>query len=329
MRDTSPNPWRHYVRGKSKKIPHHEDGGWGLRRSASSNAALLGFVGFLKNRSLREHDSANCVPKGPILNVPAPFDAKIRAVIRTEGISKEFSDAKRGVVHAVEDVDLIAYEGEVFGLLGVNGAGKTTLLRMLSTIIKPTRGTAEIGGHSILTDPESVRANIGFLSTSTALYTRLTGVETLEYFGGLYGLTGSRLKERVDFAMEKLKLHEFKDRLCDKLSTGQKQRVSIARTILHDPPVLFFDEPTAGLDVVTSQTIMEFIEEVRDLGKTVVFSTHIMSEAERLCNRIAVIHEGKICGAGTVDELKERTGESTMEKAFLKTVGYSPQAQPA
>lgn len=246
-------------------------------------------------------------------------------MIRTESISKDFIDPKRGTVHAVRDVSLEARDGEVFGLLGVNGAGKTTLLRMLSTVIRPTRGTATVGGYDVLTQPEQVRANIGFLSSSTALYGRLTGLELLQYFGGLYGLSGARLKDRVDFAIDKLKLEEFMNRLCDKLSTGQKQRVSIARTILHDPPVLFFDEPTAGLDVVTSQTIMEFIESVRDSGKTVVFSTHIMSEAERICDHLAVIHDGVICGRGTVEELKSQTGEATMEKAFLKTVGYATE----
>jgi sodium transport system ATP-binding protein len=130
------------------------------------------------------------------------------------------------------------------------------------------------------------------------------------------------LDERIRNVSDKLNLHEFKDRLCDKLSTGQKQRVSIARTILHDPPVLFFDEPTTGLDVVTSQTVMEFIEEARASGKTIIFSTHIMSEVERLCDRIAVIHDGKIHGNGTVPELLEETGEATLEKAFLKLVGY-------
>lgn len=262
---------------------------------------------------------------GPLPRVGSNPDARIAGVIRTEAISKDFIDPKRGTVHAVRDVSFEARNGEVFGLLGVNGAGKTTVLRMLSTVIRPTSGTANVAGYDILDNPEQVRASIGFLSTSTALYGRLTGIELLQYFGGLYGLTGARLKERIDFAVEKLRLHEFMNRLCDKLSTGQKQRVSIARTILHDPPVLFFDEPTAGLDVVTSQTIMEFIESVRDSGKTVVFSTHIMSEAERLCDHIAVVHEGRICGSGTVDELKALTGEATMEKAFLKTVGYATE----
>lgn len=247
-------------------------------------------------------------------------------MVRTYDLRKYFNDPKRGEVRAVDGVSISAEPGRIFGLLGVNGAGKTTVLRMLSTIIKPTSGRAEVAGFDVLTQSERVRASIGFLSTSTALYGRLTGREVLEYFGGLYGLEGRHLKERLEYAWDKLKLDEFGDRLCDKLSTGQKQRVSIARTILHDPPVLFFDEPTAGLDVVTGQTIMEFIEEARTRGKTVVFSTHIMTEAERLCDDIAVIHEGVICGTGSVQDLLTQTGQPSLEKAFLEMVGYERAA---
>lgn len=248
--------------------------------------------------------------------------AIIAGVVSTSGLVKVFPDSKRGEVRAVDGVDLEARPGEIFGLLGVNGAGKTTVLRILSTVVRATAGSASVAGFDVATHPENVRASIGFLSSSTALYGRLTGREVLEYFGGLYGLSGSRLRERIDFAWDKLGLDEFGDRLCDKLSTGQKQRVSIARTILHDPPVLFFDEPTAGLDVVTSQTIMEFIEEVRAQGKTIVFSTHIMTEAERLCDEIAIIHHGRICGRGSVADLLAATGEPTLEQAFLRSVGY-------
>lgn len=254
--------------------------------------------------------------------VDAPHRGIIHAVVRTRGLVKVFSDSKRGDVRAVDGVDLEAGPGRIFGLLGVNGAGKTTVLRILSTVIRASAGSAEVAGHDVERHPEKVRASIGFLSTSTALYGRLTGREVLEYFGGLYGLAGTRLQERIEFVWEKLGLDEFGDRLCDKLSTGQKQRVSIARTILHDPPVLFFDEPTAGLDVLTSQTVMEFIEEVRTQGKTVVFSTHIMTEAERLCDEIAIIHEGRICGRGSVADLLAATGQPTLEQAFLQMVGY-------
>jgi sodium transport system ATP-binding protein len=241
-------------------------------------------------------------------------------MVQTRSLSKHFHDAKKKCVRAVDEVSVEAAPGKILGLLGVNGAGKTTLLRLLSTVLTPTSGSAEVAGFDIVADSDKVRANIGFMSTTTALYGRLTANEVLAYYGGLYGMTPALLAERTAYVKDKLKLHEFADRLCDKLSTGQKQRVSIARTILHDPPVLFFDEPTTGLDVVTSQTVLEFIEEVRDAGKTVVFSTHIMSEAERLCDHIAVIHEGRIKGEGSLSALLESTGATTLEKAFLALV---------
>jgi len=243
-------------------------------------------------------------------------------VVRTENISKIFYDQKKKEIRAVDEVSIEAVPGQIFGLLGGNGAGKTTLLRMLSTVIQPTGGTGSVLGHDIRSDSIAVRANIGFLSSSTALYGRLTAKETLEYFGRLNGLAGKNLRERLEFVIEKFGIQDFRGQLCDKLSTGQKQRVSIARAILHDPEVLFFDEPTNGLDVVTSQTILEFIEEERDAGRTVIFSTHIMSEAERLCDEIAVIRDGKICGSGSLEDLLARTGETRLESAFLKIVGY-------
>jgi sodium transport system ATP-binding protein len=242
-------------------------------------------------------------------------------MVRTDGIKKHFVDPKKGVVKAVDGVSITAKPGEIFGLLGINGAGKTTMLRMLSTVLNPTAGTAEVAGYNVVEHPEKVRANIGFMSTSTALYGRLTARETIEYFGRLYGLDESRLQERLSEIAGKLDMGEFLDRLCDKLSTGQKQRVSIARTIMHDPPVLFFDEPTAGLDVVSSQTVMQFIEEARDQGKTVIFCTHIMTEVDRLCNHVAVIHDGVIKAEGTVAELKAQAGEENLERVFLKLVG--------
>lgn len=250
-------------------------------------------------------------------------------MVRTLDLKKHFKDSKKGVVRAVDGISIEARPGEIFGLLGVNGAGKTTTLRMLSTVIKPTGGSATVAGFDVVSQPEKVRANIGFMSTSTALYGRLTAKEMIEYFGGLYGLGGEELRRRVRATIDKLRIGEFADRLCDKLSTGQKQRVNIARTILHDPPVLFFDEPTGGLDVVLSQIVMEFIEEARDQGKTVIFSTHIMSEVERLCDHVAIIHDGIIMGDGKVTELKERTAQPTLEKAFLSLVRFQSEYGPA
>lgn len=244
-------------------------------------------------------------------------------------LAKVYRDPKSGEVRALNDVSFEVHPGQIFGLLGVNGAGKTTCLRILSTVIKATNGTATVAGYDVERQDLDVRRSIGFLSTSTALYGRLNGREVLDYFGKLAGLSGGQLAQRKDFVIETLRLQEFLDRPCDKLSTGQKQRISIARTILHDPPVLFFDEPTAGLDVVTSQTIMEFIESVRGQGKTVIFSTHIMSEAERLCDQIAVIHQGEIKARGTVQEIIALNKSVNLERAFLDCVGYVREMEPA
>lgn len=241
-------------------------------------------------------------------------------MVQTLALVKHFSDPKHGTVHAVDGVSIQAEPGKIFGLLGANGAGKSTLLRLLSTVLKPQSGTAQVAGYDVATHPDDVRKNIGFMSTSTALYGRLTAKEMLEYFAELYGISQGERAKRVQFVIEKLDIGSFADRLCDKLSTGQKQRVSIGRTILHDPPVLFFDEPTAGLDVLSSQTVLEFIEEMRDAGKTIIYCTHIMSEVERLCNHVAIIHNGKIRGEGTVEALKQQTHQDSLERAFLTLV---------
>lgn len=241
-------------------------------------------------------------------------------MITVENLSKTFYGPKGSKVYAVDNVSFECRPGEIFGLLGANGAGKTTLLRMLSTLISPTAGRASVAGFDIVGKPAEVRRNIGFLSTTTALYQRLTAKEVIRYFGQLHGLDKKTLRERTDEVIQLLGITEYANRLCDKLSTGQKQRVGLARTILHDPPVLFFDEPTAGLDVLASQTVMEFIEQRREAGKTVVFSTHIMSEAERLCDRIAVIHNGKLAAIGTLDELRTMTGKDRLEAVFLDLV---------
>lgn len=243
-------------------------------------------------------------------------------MIEVKELSKVFHDPKNGPVQAVDRVTFTAQPGQIFGLLGANGAGKTTTLRMLSTILKPDGGSAVINGIDVAREPEKVRASIGFLSAGTALYGRLNPIEVLNYFGELNGLAGDRLKSRVSELVERFQIGDFADRLCDKLSTGQKQRVNIGRAILHDPQVLFFDEPTAGLDVRTSQTILEFVEETRAIGRTVIFSTHIMSEAERLCDYINVIDKGAIVARGTVAEIKQQGQSDVLEKAFLNVVGY-------
>src|SRR3981189_3061286 len=203
-------------------------------------------------------------------------------MIEARGLSKRFQDKKRGEIRAVDNVTFTCQPGKIYGLLGPNGAGKTTTLRMLATILEPTDGTAIVCGHDVVEQPEKVRASVGFLSTATALYPRLTSQEMGEYFGRLNGIHGAELKKRVDEIFTRLDMNSFRDRRCDKLSTGMKQKTSIARTLVHDPPVMIFDEPTLGLDIMAARTIVAFIRECRDRGKTVIFSTHVMSEVEKL-----------------------------------------------
>jgi sodium transport system ATP-binding protein len=244
-------------------------------------------------------------------------------MVRTDSLSKHFFDPKRGDVKAVEDATFESRPGQIVGLLGKNGAGKSTLLRMLSTVLTPSSGQAWVNDYDIVKEPTEVRRSIGFMSTSTALYGRMSPREILAYFGELYGLQGATLKSKVDDLISRLDIGSYADGLCDKLSTGQKQRVNIARTLIHDPQVLFFDEPTSGLDVVMSQDVMRFVEEERERGKTIIYCTHIMSEVERLCDHIICIHDGELKGQGSVEALKALTGENSLEKAFLNVVGYN------
>ena len=236
-------------------------------------------------------------------------------------MSKRFQDKKRGEIRAVDNVSFTCQPGKIYSLLGANGAGKTTTLRMLATILEPTDGTAVICGHDVIEEPEKVRANVGFLSTATALYPRLTAQELVEYFGRLNGLDELTLKKRVDDIFNRLDMNGFRDRRCDKLSTGMKQKTSIARTLVHDPPVMIFDEPTTGLDVMTARTIITFISDCRDRGKAIIFSTHIMSEVERLCDHLGIIHDGKLLAHGTVPELRAKYGEHNLEEIIVKVVG--------
>jgi sodium transport system ATP-binding protein len=242
-------------------------------------------------------------------------------VIEVHDLHKTFIDKKRGEIKAVDGISFSSQPGEIFGVLGPNGAGKTTLLRMLATILEPTAGTAAIAGYDIRTQPQEVRSRIGYLSGSTALYERLTAREMVLYFAELNGLPKAEADRRIEQIFTELQMHEFAEMRCDKLSTGQKQRVSIARTIVHEPPVLFFDEPTSGLDIITARTIIKFIRRCRNEGRTVIFSTHIMSEVEALCDRIAIVYKGKIAAIGTLAELRERTGEQAFENVFLKLIG--------
>jgi len=241
-------------------------------------------------------------------------------MIETRGLTKVFRDKKRGEIRAVDNVSFVCKPGQIYGLLGANGAGKTTTLRMLATILEPTDGTAVVCGHDVVDDPQKVRTNVGFLSAATALYPRLTAQEMVEYFGRLNGLDDSILKKRVDDIFRRLDMDSFRDRRCDKLSTGMKQKTSIARTLIHDPQVMIFDEPTIGLDIMTARTIIGFIRECRERGKTVIFSTHVMSEVEKLCDTIGIIQSGKLLAEGSLEELRARHSEADLEEIFVKIV---------
>jgi sodium transport system ATP-binding protein len=248
-------------------------------------------------------------------------------MIETRGLTKIFHDKKRGQIKAVDNVTFTCKPGQIYGLLGANGAGKTTTLRMLATILEPSDGTAIVAGHDVLDSPQQVRANVGFLSTATALYPRLTSQEMVEYFGRLNGLDEPTLKKRLDNIFNRLDMNSFRDRRCDKLSTGMKQKTSIARTLIHDPQVMIFDEPTSGLDVMTARTIIEFIRECRQRGKTVIFSTHVMSEVEKLCDTIGIIQSGKLLAEGSLASLRDRYENQDLEEIFVQVVAplYVPE----
>ena len=260
-------------------------------------------------------------PQGPNPQGPTPG-------LVAQDLVKVFPGAKGQEVRAVDGVSFKAFFGEVYGLLGVNGAGKTTVLRMLSTMLTPTSGEAKVCGFDVQRNPKEVRARIGFMSTATSLYGRLTAREMVTYFGRLNGMKEEAIDKRVDELFGLFDMKEFGGRRCDKLSTGMKQKVSIVRTVLHDPDVLVFDEPTAGLDVLTSRTIVDFVRDCRERGKCVIFSTHIMDEVEKLCDRVGVIHEGKLWADEPLESLQDRAPSRRVEEAFVSLVEGSFEEVP-
>ncbi len=247
-------------------------------------------------------------------------------MIEALNLTKTFRDKKRGEIHAVDRVSFRVQPGQIYGLLGANGAGKTSTLRVLATLLAPTSGTATVAGFDVVRDPQKVRANVGFLAASTALYGRLTAREMIAYFGQLNGMTDAAIRARIKELAVELDMAEFLDRRCDKFSTGMKQKTSIARTLVHDPAVMIFDEPTLGLDVMTARAIVRFVRDCKARGKTVIYSTHVMSEVEKLCDTIGIIHDGKLLAEGTLAGLKERYGETDLEEIFVKAVGAKEAA---
>ncbi len=242
-------------------------------------------------------------------------------MIEARHLLKTFRDRKRGEVRAVDNVSFVCEPGRIYGLLGANGAGKTTTLRMLATLIAPSGGGAVVAGFDVTTHPAEVRARVGFLAASTALYGRLTARETIAYFGRLNGLDDARIAVRTAQLAEELAMEDFLDRRVDTFSTGMKQKTSIARTLVHDPEVLILDEPTLGLDVMAARGIVRFVRECRARGKTVIYSTHIMSEVEKLCDRVGIIHGGQLLAEGTLAELRQQYGEEDLEEIFVKVAG--------
>jgi len=236
------------------------------------------------------------------------------------GLAKTFYDESRGEVRAVRGIDFECRAGEIFGLLGANGAGKTTTLRMLSTILSPTSGTATLLGHDIVREPGEVRKHLGFYSSSTALYPKLTARETIEFFARINQYPQERVRERTAQLVERFGIASYADTRIERLSTGMKQKVSIARTVAHDPPILIFDEPTVGLDVLNALDLQALIKEFRAQGKTILFSTHVMSEAEKLCDRIAIIHDGHILACDTLEALRSATDLRYLEDIFVHFV---------
>jgi sodium transport system ATP-binding protein len=236
-------------------------------------------------------------------------------MIELDRLTKRYGD-----LLAVDDLSLCVPGGEVYALLGANGAGKTTALRCLATLLEPSSGAARIDGFDAATQPLEVRRRLGFLAASMGLYQRLSARELLRYFAALNGITGGDAERRVEEMVGAFDLGAFADRLCGKLSTGQRQRVSIARAVVHDPPALVLDEPTLGLDVLSSEAIFRFISDARSRGRAVIFSTHQMSEVELLADRVGIIAGGRLVAEGTAEEIVARAGEQNLARAFLRIV---------
>lgn len=242
-------------------------------------------------------------------------------MIQVEQLTKRFEDLRQaGGFVALDGVTFDVQPGEIFGLLGPNGAGKTTCLRILSTVFRPSAGTALVAGYDVTTHPAEVRARIGFMSNNTGIYDRMTAFEMVQYFGRLYGIPEDLLDQRIEHLFDQLQMREIRDVLGSKMSTGMKQKVSIARTIVHDPPVLIFDEPTSGLDVLVARKVVDEIRGLRDQGKCIIYSTHIMREVEKLCHRIGIIYKGRLLALGTVAELQDRYQQPDMEALFFELI---------
>jgi sodium transport system ATP-binding protein len=245
-----------------------------------------------------------------------------RAMVETEGLVKVFR-SRKGEVRAVDGLSFDCHAGEIFGLLGPNGAGKTTALRMLATILTPTDGVARVAGFDVGREPAQVRERIGFLATETGLYDRFTARETLRFFGRINDLSAGEIDSRSGEIFKMLSMTALADRRVGTFSTGERQKLSLARSILHDPAVLILDEPTFGLDVMAARTVVDTIRLFREQGRTIVLSTHIMRIAEKLCDRIGILFGGALKALGTLEELNVTFNTDDLEEAFYTAVGAS------
>lgn len=253
-------------------------------------------------------------------------------MIEIKDLTKTFSLNKQqkkklgttaGHIKAVAGINLTCTPGRVFSLLGPNGAGKTTTLRMIATILQPTTGSIRVAGHDVTSDSRAVRGKIGFLTGTTGLYARLTPDELVTYFGKLNGMDSAILERRKRDLFHTLEIFSFASKRIGELSSGMRQKVSIARTMIHDPQVVVFDEPTSGLDVITAEHIIDLIRQCKEEGKTVIFSSHIMSEVDLLCDDLAIIHEGRILYNGTMDDFRSQMVNASLTKEFIRIVNHA------
>ncbi len=241
-------------------------------------------------------------------------------MVVADKLVKAFPTPDGGEKLAVDGLSFRVRAGEIYGLLGPNGAGKTTTLRMLSGLMVPTGGSAHLAGHDVSKEPTAVKRSMGFLTANTGLYQRLTARELIVYFARMNGLDHARAGERANHLIAWLNLVDFAELRCGALSTGQKQRVNIARALVADPPILIMDEPTLGLDVLSNRVILEYIKRERDGGKTIILSTHYLDEAESMCDRIGLLHDGRLVAEGDLASLRDQTGEQRLSDIFLKII---------
>ncbi|MBP8001116.1 MAG: ATP-binding cassette domain-containing protein [Chloroflexi bacterium] len=241
-------------------------------------------------------------------------------MIEVKNLSKYYGE--KDSIKAVDGVTFTCFDGQITGLLGPNGAGKTTTLRMIAGLIKPLTGTVIVDGHDVIRDPKGVRRALGVQSDMNGVYPRLTPREQFRYYAGFYGLKGNSLETRIQTIIDELKMGEIADRRAEGFSRGQRQKIVIGRALIHDPRNVIMDEPTNGLDVLAVRDTRQTIRDLKDQGRCVLFSTHYMDEAERLCDHIAIIVQGKIVAYGTPTDLITQTGKDHLEEAFVAIAGH-------